>query len=183
MRCLQVAVHEYAALTRKIVDSHDGVISVSPAPGGGCSFTITLPNDAHAQTAILAADGPEKSEAQRILLVDDEEDVIMTMKEILENDGHMTISANSGLEALKHLENNDIDLIITDLRMQDMDGPGLYREIEKHFPDKISRIGFVTGDALGKSIKSFLDETDRPTVEKPFSPNDIRSLVKGLSTP
>ncbi len=87
---------------------------------------------------------------------------------MLEPDGHAIDIAENGAEALERLEDQSYDLIISDLRMPELDGPGLYRELGARFPEMQRRIFFVTGDTLGSGVRNFLDETGAPVVEKPF---------------
>lgn len=170
------------ALARKTIETHNGSLTVDDAPDGGSVFTIKLPADTSPTEEALLEEPIEASSRSHILIIDDEEDVITTMREILESDGHDVTTANSGTEALNHIARNNFDAILTDLRMQEMDGPAFYRQIKDKHPDLLDHVGFVTGDSLSKDIKAFLIEADRPTVEKPFSPDDIRNLIGGLVT-
>ena len=61
--------------------------------------------------------------------------------------------------------------------MPDLDGPGLYAEIEKRRPELLDRIIFVTGDALSDSAEQFLETIQVPVIEKPFMPDEVRDLA------
>ena len=71
----------------------------------------------------------------------------------------------------------DYDLILTDLRMPKMDGPTLYRELEKNYPHLCSRVAVVTGDTLEAAASDFLKEKGLRWIEKPFVPADISKVV------
>jgi CheY-like chemotaxis protein len=96
---------------------------------------------------------------------------------MLEPDGHAIDIAENGAEALERLAGQSFDLIISDLRMPELDGPGLYRELAARYPDMLDRIVFVTGDTLGSGVRDFLEETGAPVVEKPFEPDDLREVM------
>jgi two-component system NtrC family sensor kinase len=67
--------------------------------------------------------------------------------------------------------------VVCDLRMPELDGPGLFRWMAVHHPRLAQRTVFVTGDALGPVAGRFLAESGRPVLEKPFTPADIVHIV------
>lgn len=79
----------------------------------------------------------------RILIVDDEPQYQEVFKMILEVNGYYAQTASSGKEALKILEKDTFNLVLTDLRMEGMDGVQLLDEIKKHYPD--TEVIIVTG--------------------------------------
>ncbi|HEX8192004.1 MAG TPA: response regulator, partial [Allosphingosinicella sp.] len=86
-----------------------------------------------------------------------------------------------GLKAIALLERADYDVILSDLRMPQLDGPGLFAWIEREKPHLAARIAFVTGDTLGDSTARFLSSCGRPVVEKPFSGKAIRAVLETLA--
>src|ERR1041385_1258132 len=61
----------------------------------------------------------------RILLVDDEEALRRSTRRLLEGDGHIVFEAHDGLDALRIIRKEAVDIVITDLNMPDMNGPDL----------------------------------------------------------
>jgi len=112
-----------------------------------------------------------------ILIVDDEPEVASLLAEILADDAHRVETAYNGLAALDKLRDGAYDLIISDLRMPHLDGPGLYREVARHHPQMIRRMIFVTGDTLGPESAEFLRRSAAPTFGKPFEPDDVRRVI------
>ena len=112
-----------------------------------------------------------------VLVVDDEPEIARKLVDILRADGHEAAVAESGRAALERLAERDYDLILSDLRMPDLDGPGLYRELEASGRHPRGRIAFITGDSLGVGVSRFLAETAVPYLEKPFVPADVRRLI------
>jgi CheY-like chemotaxis protein len=117
---------------------------------------------------------------KRILIVDDEAPLAGLMADILSADGHTVEIAVNGLAALAHVERSAYDLILSDLRMPELDGPGLYRELERRRPELARRIAFVTGSAQSAGMEQFLARTGAPILYKPFRIQDLQKLVKDL---
>ena len=72
------------------------------------------------------------------------------------------------------------DLVLSDIRMPDLDGPALYEWTSINRPDLLDKIAFVTGDTLGGLAADFLAKAGCPVLEKPFSPLGLRTLVAEL---
>jgi CheY-like chemotaxis protein len=73
------------------------------------------------------------------------------------------------------------DILLSDLRMADGDGPDLYDWVMREQPAIARRLAFITGDTLGASAARFLERSARPVLEKPFTPATVRRLVAALS--
>jgi len=79
----------------------------------------------------------------KILLVDDERDILETLPEVLKKWGHETYVALNGFEALKVFQGNSVDFIITDIKMPQMDGLELLQKVQEI--DKHCMVIFLTG--------------------------------------
>lgn len=66
----------------------------------------------------------------RILIVDDEENIISTMTHVLQDEGHVVFSAGNGADALNFLKKNEVELVILDVWLPDMDGLDLLENIK-----------------------------------------------------
>ncbi len=162
-----------------IVQAHNGAIEVVGEPGEGATFVITLPRCSRAPLQAETAPARETRPVPgRVLIVDDEPDVSEMLSEILSLDGHEVDVASSGNAAMQLIAQHRFDVILSDMRMPDVDGPGLYKRIRNAFPDLVDRIVFITGDALGPTIGSFLNETGLPHLEKPVTPGEVREAVQ-----
>ena len=116
----------------------------------------------------------------RALVVDDEEDVADLIAEVLTKDGFDISIAHSGTEALAHLEKCTFDVLLSDLNMPEMAGSGLYEVLVRKFPEMANRTGFITGDTMGKASQNLLQSSQRPYLEKPVSPAELRNLVNEI---
>jgi len=124
---------------------------------------------------------PSAPATARIVLVDDDDYVREVTEMVLTGAGHSVRSTASGLEALRYLEEEACDLLIADLRMPEIDGPTLHREIVARWPHDGPRVLFVSGqtDAAGESTVAPLDV---PVLVKPFTLDDLHAAVARLLT-
>ena len=113
-----------------------------------------------------------------ILVVEDETSLRELVAHILLLDGHEVDTARDGVEALYRIEQRSYDLIISDLQMPNLDGAGLYEALRKRFGQSLPRVIFVTGYAEADQFVPFLAETGDPVLTKPFSVEDLRTLVQ-----
>ncbi len=114
----------------------------------------------------------------RVLVVDDEPGIAELLRDLLEAAGCSVLTAASGQQALGLLASHSVDLVVSDLRMPDIDGAGLWRELRTTQPALASRLLFVTGDTLSPAAHTFLADSGCPSLDKPFSRGDLlRSLA------
>ncbi|MEM7026534.1 MAG: ATP-binding protein, partial [Pseudomonadota bacterium] len=156
------------SVSHGIVTAHGGQIVVDSEPGRGSTFTVRLLPAQSEEAERSQVEPPTIHRQARILVVDDEPDIGHLLTDILEGDGHEAAWASSGREALDWLNDHGVDLIISDLRMPDMDGPALYRALAEHRPELLTRLVFITGDTLAADITGFLSETGANVLEKPL---------------
>jgi len=172
------------AVSLGIVESHGGSLTVDCPPEGGAAFQVLLPiQAAEEQPAPPPADVPEPESLKgpRLLIVDDEPEVGALLADILRREASRIDIAASGQEALRLLATRQYEAILTDLRMPEMDGPELYRQIEQRWPQRARQVIFITGDALSPTVQTFLASTGQPYLEKPFVPADIREVVREIA--
>jgi CheY-like chemotaxis protein len=117
-------------------------------------------------------------QGKTILVVDDEPEVAEILRELLSQDGHSVDTATDGAVALEKILARAYDAILSDNRMPGLDGPGLYRELERRYPELLPRMILVTGDVLTPSTQEFLRRTRIPTLYKPFDPERTRRVVQ-----
>jgi two-component system NtrC family sensor kinase len=72
----------------------------------------------------------------------------------------------------------DYDLIMSDSGMPVLSGPELYREVERREPRLTRRFVFVTGDILNPRTRAFLARTGAPQLEKPFTVESVKRVVR-----
>jgi len=172
------------AVSLGIIEAHGGTLTVDCPIEGGAVFSIALPvGSVDAARADAQSTGELSANERSILIVDDEPEIRETLAEILIAARHRVVAVSSGREALKRIAEEHYDVILTDIRMPDLDGRSLYQEIERRWPDLAARVVFVTGDTLGSTLREFAVEGGHPVIEKPFLPSDVRSVVAAVPTP
>jgi DNA-binding NtrC family response regulator len=131
-------------------------------------------------------ESPERSAVQvnqvvrgaRILVVDDEPGIAEVLAEVFALDGHVVEIVGNGEEALEKLAAERYDLILSDVHMPDLDGPALYREVERRHPDLLPLFIFLTGDIMSPETAQFLAQSAVPCLSKPFTLDMVRELVQ-----
>jgi len=165
-----------------IVKNHGGDITVSSQPGKGTVFNIYLPVIDHidvetesAETTI-AANGSE-----RILLIDDEEQIIDFEQQILERLGYKVISKTDSEEALEEFaaQPDQFDLVITDMTMPKMTGDQLARKMMDIKPEipVILCTGFNEAITEEKALAMGIDKFVMKPIVKDKLANTIRAVL------
>ena len=110
-------------------------------------------------------------------MIDDETEVRELLCEILSTAKHRVEAVASGRDALLRMHAHDYDVIVSDIRMPDMDGIALFDEIRRRWPERTGRVVFITGDTLSPSLREFAQSGHFPVIEKPFAPSELRRMV------
>jgi DNA-binding NtrC family response regulator len=111
----------------------------------------------------------------RILIIDDEEIIRESCRRVLEPAGYLVQAAKAGREGLQVLQTGAVDLVLTDLKMPDIDGIEVLIQIKENWPDTevIIMTGYGTVTTAVKAMKMGVFDY----IEKPFSPDDLLALV------
>jgi two-component system NtrC family sensor kinase len=167
------------SISDAIVREHGGQIRVTSKVGEGATFTVELPIvHAPAPRTGETPVAPVRSTAPRtMLIVDDEPALRAALSLYLEREGHTVDAVASGREALEHARSRRYDAILLDLRMPDMSGDLVFEELQASDPEHAARVVFATGDADNEAARSFLDQSGRPWIVKPFALEDVAELL------
>src|SRR5438105_4348490 len=115
----------------------------------------------------------------RLLVVDDEENIVLTISEVLRLEGYEVDVAASAQEAVAHLDGREYDLVLTDLHMEDGDGLSLLEEVRRHSPLTITIV--LTGFAALETAIAALRHGAYDYLTKPCIIDELKYTVsRGL---
>ena len=170
-----------------IVKQTGGFVFVDSCPGRGAVFDIYLPRYEATDASISARTDVSEHSAGKdltgrgtVLLVEDEAPVRKFGARALRNKGYKVIEAESGEAALEVIRNTaeQIDLLITDVVMPRLDGPGLVREVREIRSD--IKVIFISGYAEDAFRRRLDSESDIDFLSKPFSLKQLATKVKDV---
>jgi PAS domain S-box-containing protein len=168
------------AICQRIVTDLGGALTVESEVGKGTTFRVSLPvcRKTESETVLPPEPVPTAGRRGRILVVDDEEVVVRTVKRILsvEHDVVATVSAAEALALCAAGEK--FDLILCDLMMPDMTGMDLHDELSRIAPEQADSMIFITGGAFTEKARRFLSEALKEHIEKPFHAANLRAVVQ-----
>ncbi|MDH3530309.1 MAG: sigma-54 dependent transcriptional regulator [Acidobacteriota bacterium] len=112
----------------------------------------------------------------KILIVDDEQSYRQLLSLVFEGDGHNIRTAKNGREAVEMLQEDPAEIVISDVRMPDMDGIALLREARELYPDVgvILMTAFATVDTAREAFILGADDF----IQKPFDVEELKLIVK-----
>jgi len=125
----------------------------------------------------------KRAERRKVLIVDDEKDVVTYLKTWFEDHGFLTATAEDGVQAMARLSEDRPALITLDMSMPEKSGVRVYREIKEATAFQDIPVIIITG--IGEPMRNFLDRTKQVPapdgfIAKPIELNDLASLVKQL---
>ena len=165
-----------------IVQQHGGRLSGESA-AGRTVFTIELP-ESSVEPARPKASPPRigvNGFGRRALVVDDEPGMVELMTTLLKGAGWQVEVAATGRAALERVRAVRFDVVLSDIRMPDGSGEDFYRSVVRDRPALAKRFVFMTGDTANPSAWRFVEETQAPVLEKPFTADGLFRALERLS--
>ncbi len=173
------------AISHGIVTRLGGRIAVTSTVGVGTTFRVELPI-ANARPATLEPAAPPAAiprTRQRVLLVDDEATLRKVIRRLLQRDYEVT-DLGSARDALELLEQGaTYDAVLCDLLMPAMTGIEFFAQVAARFPALADRVIFLTGGVVSHAATSFLENTPRPQLHKPFSSDQLFAALRAVIAP
>ena len=164
-----------------IIKSHDGFIDVESSDAG-TTFDVYIPIAETDAERPAAAETPtqQTGDGERVLVVDDEAFILETAAETLESAGYRPTTANGGEEALQIAATEPVDVVVTDLRMPNMDGFTLIRQLRDRFPTL--PIIAASGMADGRTDKA-VEAGAQAFLAKPFTAEKLHATLQDVLHP
>lgn len=187
-------------ITREYVKLHGGDITVNDNPQGqGTVFNVIFPlfpvqnyesrtegDNAQDQNIGLRANGASLSSSPNLkkdkaflLLVDDNSDLLEYMSRSLFSD-YNVLTATNGHDALLILQNNDIDIIVSDVMMDNIDGLELCRRVKENIYTSHIPIVLLTAKSLSEDELCGLEAGADDYITKPFNMGVLRQRIQKL---
>ncbi|HYQ48516.1 MAG TPA: sigma-54 dependent transcriptional regulator, partial [Thermodesulfovibrionales bacterium] len=112
----------------------------------------------------------------RLLIIDDEQIALRNLDHIMKKEGYEVTATQSGANALKLLEEQPFDLVLTDLKMEKVDGNQVLKRCKELSPD--TEVIMITGYASLQSAIQAIKEGAYDYITKPFKLDEVRKVVK-----
>jgi DNA-binding NtrC family response regulator len=116
----------------------------------------------------------EASAKKRILIVDDEPHMVETLADILEDQGCAVSLASNGRRALRHVEEQPVDLVLMDVVMPEMNGLETFRAMKRLSPD--TAVVMMTGHKVDHLVQEAVNEGSM-VLQKPIDPATLVGLI------
>jgi DNA-binding NtrC family response regulator len=111
----------------------------------------------------------------RLLLVDDERVALRNLDHVMKKEGYQTVATQSGVNALTALEQQTFDVVLTDLRMEKVDGLQILRKCQESCPN--TEVIIITGFATLESAVELMKQGAFYYIAKPFRLDEVRQVV------
>jgi signal transduction histidine kinase len=177
-------------VSRGIVEAHGGRLLLDNAPGGGARVRIVLPAQSRAPEVETSAPdipvriptpAPTRTTRRHVLVVDDEEAVRSTLARGLGARGYRVTTASDGLEALRRLDEQEIDIVVSDLMMPRMSGIELAEALAVDRPSLRRTMIVITGGAISPAAEAFVQRDDVVVLQKPIGIAQLAGAIDRAS--
>ncbi|MBI3580793.1 MAG: PAS domain S-box protein [Nitrospinae bacterium] len=165
-----------------IVKDHGGRLWAENIGESGVRFVVALPLDGSeisANRTVNKPSGPELS-GRCVLLVEDEQAVRKWLLTLLRKNGAVVHSSKNGKEAIELIKKNDYDLIISDLKMPEMDGFKVGNWLREHRPEQFRRFILITG-TIDSEVVEYSGNFGCRVLQKPFSQDELFASIRETS--
>ncbi len=159
-----------------IVSRHHGTVEVDTTPDSGTVVRMRFPATDREKNA---RPGPQNVRAPfqaRILVVDDEPEILRVLREALEESGHIVETASSGGEGIERFRRGTFDAVLSDIGMADVSGWEVARTVRQEGSPRLV-LGLVTGWGATISEEMVAAHSVNFVVAKPFDVEDLISKV------
>ncbi len=120
-----------------------------------------------------------KAAKYTLLLVDDEPHVLASLRRLLRKEGWQLLLAGSGREGLDLLAANRVDLVVSDMRMPQMDGATFLKQVRCQYP-QVTRL-VLTGYAEREAVRRAFDEAGiHEMIAKPWDDEELKGILRGF---
>jgi DNA-binding response OmpR family regulator len=97
---------------------------------------------------------------------------------VLTREGFEVDIAVNGILAQDMIKKRQYNICLIDVRTPEMNGTELYQWLQKKYPQMANRVVFTTGSVLDEKTMTFIKQSGRPFLPKPFTPDELIAVVK-----
>lgn len=115
----------------------------------------------------------------KVMVIDDEAIVGKRLKPSLEKQGYEVETYSDGRSAIERIDQKEFDIIVTDVRMDDVDGMQVLEHVKSKSPR--AKVIIITGYATVELAREALVKGAFDFIAKPFKPSDLRSIIEKAS--
>ncbi len=169
------------ALVKRLVEMHGGTISAaSEGIGRGATFAVRLPLAARPEVASEPERARPGRGAQRVLIVDDNDDARQALQRVLELSGHQVRAARDALSGIAAAEEHRPDVALVDIALPDFDGYEVARRLRARDADRRIRLVAITGYGQESDRRRALEAGFDVHLTKPVSHDRLKQIIAGL---
>lgn len=164
-----------------LVQRSKGAVKIYSELGHGTRFILYFPRYFESKNEKYSRDEINDIDlrgSETILIVDDEPALIKLTAEILNKQGYHCLSANNGLQALKVLETESVDLLLSDVIMPEMDGYQLSAVVIEKYPD--IKIQLASGFSDDRHVDMVDDSLHQNIIHKPYHSLSLLRRIREL---
>jgi DNA-binding response OmpR family regulator len=118
------------------------------------------------------------STTKRILVVEDEPSIGNICQRVLTREGFEVEIAVNGTLAQEMIDKKQYHICLIDIRTPKLSGAELYQWLQKNYPQVANHVIFTTGSIIDEKTMAFIEQSGRPFLPKPFTPNELTAIVK-----
>jgi len=160
-----------------LVQQSDGELVIDSEYGKGTTVAMYLPALPASDTANTASDAPSRERVEKVLVVDDQPDVLNMAMELFRTLGYEVLSASDGTHALEVLQRNpDIDILFTDVLMTGMSGIALAKKAQAL--NSGIQILMASGFPVPALEAENIDITAYPLIRKPYRLAEVAKALR-----
>jgi len=115
-----------------------------------------------------------------VLIVDDNQQLAQTLRQLLEGRGFNVATVSNGVLALKHILHQPVDVVVCDLKMPQLEGDMFHNTVGRVNHELAKRFVFVTGQAEDPHFQKFIAAVNAPVLRKPVSVETLHEAINSL---